>query len=68
MYAACDTRNGMHHHIYTQHAIRDDKMEQYVTFRATVEAYSCARTETTAINTHALAPAMRDDVVSVCRS
>ena len=35
-YAACDTRNairGMHHHMHTQHAIRD---ERYVTFRATI--------------------------------
>ena len=32
------------------------------------EAYSCARTKTIAIITHALAPAMRDEVVSVCRS
>ena len=32
------------------------------------EAYSCARTKTTAIITHALAPAMREGVVGVCRS
>ena len=32
------------------------------------EAYSWARTKTTAIITHALAPATRDRVVSVCRS
>lgn len=31
------------------------------------EAYSCGRTKTTAIITHALAPAMRDEVVSMCR-
>ena len=31
------------------------------------EAYSCARTKTTAIITHALAPALREEVVSVCR-
>ena len=30
--------------------------------------YSCARTKTAAIITHALVPAMRNEVVSVCRS
>ena len=32
------------------------------------EVYSCARTKTTAIITHALAPAMRAAIVQVCRS
>ena len=32
------------------------------------EAYSCARTKTIAIITHALAPALREEVVSACRS
>ena len=32
------------------------------------ELYSCARTKTTAIVTHALAPAMREQVVRECRS
>ena len=32
------------------------------------EAYSCARIKITAISTHALAPAMREEVVSTCRS
>ena len=32
------------------------------------EAYACARTKTAAIITHALAPAMREEVVQVCHS
>ena len=32
------------------------------------EAYSCARTKTAAIVTHALAPTLREEVVRVCRS
>ena len=32
------------------------------------EAYSCARTKTAAIITHALAPTLREEVVRVCRS
>ena len=32
------------------------------------EAYSCARTKTTAIITHALAPTLREEVVSTCCS